>query len=461
MDSSFFAAVVLTVVVLPRSVDEWWWMSFGCQRESTTRLFFGAYLLLCCRDYYGCFALNMTKKDWRSVRKPLGYDVQFLRRPRWCPLWFFGVLVAERTQRVAFCFTAAGSAVIAFLLPSSRLLCALVASAATLVELRFHSALGWHRCVLAVWTLWTFALDSSVAPAARVLALAHSYGGSGLSRLRIARPRFSFAEDSRIVLDAGVARSLFPKFVERLTRSSDIELFLSGFFSRVLFELISVFLLLVKLLSPFSFRVAAFLFHLGVAAATSIDFLENKVILLATLFDGAGVSTESHLFDLILARIYGLALLYPVLRLGFEDFPFTHNALFPFSSSQMTKAKIFDHNFTMTASLKDHNVDLTVAFLQSSPTQPAQLWHPAVWNALKLTLSGRPQDAADHLADWLRTQRPLLVYVDNTYKPLDTIAIRRRRRPPPPEKDYSSSSKKKGGLLLATTREQGDWLASA
>ena len=415
--------VLVVALLLPRSVDEWWYLSRG--QGGGERLFFGAYLGLCLRDWYGCFALNLTRKASRSVRKPIGYTAKHFRRPRWCPVGLFAMIVNPKTQRIAF-FTTMGLSFKCVLGYGNRSTYASVAVAATVVELRFHAALGWHRCILMVWTLWSFALHPNVAPAARVVALVHSYAGSGLSRLRVARS-FSFAADARVVLEAGIARSLYPRLVQRLAAGPDLLLFVSGALARLGFELVGVAFLLASPAAATPFRLIGVIFHLAIAVSTSIDFFDNRLILLATLFDTTSKPTRLPMpfLDLLLVRIYLVLLLWPVLRLTVEDFPLTPNALFPFSATQMALVKEVHAIYHIHAvSSDDLIVDLVAVFLQSSPTQPAQLYHADVWEAVNLVHAGHLDVAQRNLRRWLRRNRPLLIERrDGSWTTLDDIRI--------------------------------------
>ena len=109
-------------------------------------------------------------------RKPLG-DAAVLRRPRWCPV----AARALRGRRSRRCSPGRRGAVCVV---GGGALRVVVALAYAVVELRFHAALGWHRDVLLLNTLFASALPEPCRATGRALALCHAYGGSGLRRLR-------------------------------------------------------------------------------------------------------------------------------------------------------------------------------------------------------------------------------------------------------------------------------------
>ena len=165
------AAIVL------RLPDNFWQRCGGGDKD---RLLYAALLLMLLRDAYGCFFLNLTRRPARSIRKPLGYDAAVLRRPRWCPVPLLLRLCARKTQRLAFIIALGGAAACAWGADRLRVV---VALAYSVVVLRFHAALGWHRDVLLLNTLWASALPEPCRATGRALALCHAYGGSGLRRL--------------------------------------------------------------------------------------------------------------------------------------------------------------------------------------------------------------------------------------------------------------------------------------
>lgn len=353
-----------------------------------------ALVVMYLRDWYDCYFLNLTRS--RGIRKPTGYPVRIWRRPRWCPICLFRALADDRVQLFAY---------VSVLLGSLLQLRVLVAISVTIVELKFHAALGWHRCVLLVWTTWARALGGSMATR---LAVAHSYLGSGLSRLRVARTLSieSLAAEAKAILMPARNRSLFPNFVGRLSS-------LPPKFLGISLALVRVGLEIIGIAMPRTiFHVSALCFHQAIAVTTSIDFFENKIILLVLLF-------QKDEEDSVLIFLFALALITPIVTMR-EDFPFTPNALFPFSAEQMSAVESLP--FKLIASHRNHHVDLVAVFLQQTATQPAQLYHAEVWAAVTTLQSSRDIEAAlTRLLAWLKRDTPLLTPTD--FKALDTISI--------------------------------------
>lgn len=423
---AFVAGIVLT---LPAHIDSAFWNWRGHESPWSARLFYACYGLLYLRDWIDCYLGNLSPK--RGLRKPCWYPVRVYRRPRWCPSVILALAVRRQTQLVAFGTAVAGAFVLSAM-PSVRQGRLVVAIASTLVELRFHAALGWHRCVMSLWTLWSYVLPPSTGPTARWLVAAHSYVGSGLCRLRVARTvQFAdLAAEARAVLEPARSRSLFPRLVDLLLRAPDVVLGLATALARIGFELFAVLAL-----PPLGFRLCAVIFHQVIAVVTSIDFLENKVVLLATLVaDDLRMHQSARQPDrtaLIAARSFAILLLWPVFTMR-EDFPMTPNALFPFSARQMcTVDKLA---FRIEASYGKHGppIDLIQLFLQRSDAQPAQLYHREIWLAADALRQGAREAgaldyAAETLASWLGRDCPLLEPHDGVLRRLDNVTIRDAR----------------------------------
>ena len=359
-----------------RLPDNFWQRCGGGDKD---RLLYAALLLMLLRDAYGCFFLNLTRRLARSIRKPLGYDAAVLRRPRWCPVPLLLRLCAKTTQRLAF-VTALGGAV-ACAWGADRLRVA-VALAYTIVELRFHASLGWHRDVLLLNTLWASALPEPCRATGRALALCHAYGGSGLRRLWTGG---AFDGDALREVLRGARNSVVPKLTASAAKAPRRFLAIADAGARVGLELVGVGLLLAYLDETrvrLTFRACAIAFHFGVALLTAIDFFENRVVLFVVAIsdDLLGGGASAAACSPWPSRLFAFALLFPVLA-GVEHFPFTHNGLFPFSGRQMRAVReVCDRQGTLLATVRAVAlpVDLARTFLGLGDAQPAQLWHPVL-----------------------------------------------------------------------------------
>ena len=364
-------AVAAIVLKLP---DNFWQR---CDGGDTDRLLYAALVLMLLRDAYGCFFLSLTRRPARSIRKPLGYDAAVLRRPRWCPVPLLLRLCARSTQRLAFAVALGGAAAVCAV--DNSALRVAVALAYAVVELRFHAALGWHRDVLLLNTLWASALPEPCRATGRALALCHAYGGSGLRRLWTGG---AFDGDALREVIRGVRNGVVPKLTAYAAKAPRRFLAIADAGARIGLELVGVGLLLAYLDDTrvrLTFRACAIAFHFGVALLTAIDFFENRVVLfVVTISDdllGGGASTAAC--SPWPSRLFAFALLFPVLA-GVEHFPFTHNGLFPFSGRQMRAVReICDRRGTLVATVRAVAlpVDLARTFLGLGDAQPAQLWH--------------------------------------------------------------------------------------
>uniref|UniRef100_A0A7S3NNA6 Uncharacterized protein n=1 Tax=Aureoumbra lagunensis TaxID=44058 RepID=A0A7S3NNA6_9STRA len=482
-------AVTLVILFLPAlEIEEWFWQSGGVKSQFELRTFYFFYFLLLVRDFYGCYLFNLSKTPIRSVSKPLSYAVSVFRRPRWCPVAVFRFLVGDDVQWAAFVLAMIGTFILGFL-GHSQVLRLTVALAVTIVETRFNAALGWHRCLLPLWTLWTYLLPAQVSKSARVLVLMHSYGGSGLSRLRIARPIFSsLGSDLRLILVAAQQRSLFPRTVAFLAQAPEMLLLFFALIARIGFEIIAVALMFMQPSYRWIFNCVAIIFHQTVALITSIDFVENKLLLCIALLENFNVQQQQHeqfnecnqqlsWITLCAARFYAVFLLAPILTLA-EDFPFTPNALFPFSEPQMKRithlartryrllayinfSQITDHILLEDRFCRGHHelvtIDLAATYLQCSDTQPAQLYHRVIVRAVML-LDSSPQDAASLLVRWLREDRPLLIPNPTTGTLCEPEGIAILRYSPPPLQSNHSTDNATGEVHHhkngSTTSEQ-------
>ena len=153
------------------------------------------------------------------------------------------------------------------------------------------------------------------------------------------------------------------------------------------------------------FRAAAAAFHVAVGLATAIDFLENRVVLLAGFVgDDASAPVAAPSCSTLAARLYALALFLPVAA-GCEHFPLTHNGLFPYSGSQMAALRrSLGRGARLVASAPGAgDVDLAAAFLGLGAAQPAQVWHPVLAPAAlafaetgdDAKLAAEPEEAVD------------------------------------------------------------------
>lgn len=428
-ESAAFVLAAAVVLTLPTRIDSAFWSWRGHESPWSARLFYACYGLLYVRDWIDCYLGNLSPK--RGLRKPCGYPVRVYRRPRWCPSVMLALAVKRQTQLVAFGTVVAGAFVLSAM-PSARQGRLVVAIASTLVELRFHAALGWHRCVMSLWTLWSYVLPPSTAPTARWLVAAHSYAGSGICRLRVARTvHFAdLAAEARAILEPARFRSLFPRLVDFLLHAPDAVLGLATAVARIGFELFAVLAL-----PPLVFRLCAVVFHQVIAVATSIDFLENKVVLLATLVaDDLRMHPSERQPErsaLIAARCFALFLLWPVFTMR-EDFPMTPNALFPFSARQMRTVEELTFRVEASHGKQGPPFDLIQLFLQRSDAQPAQLYHREVWLAADALRRSACEDSAldsvaDTLAGWLYRDYPLFEPHNGALRRLDNVTIRDAR----------------------------------
>ena len=396
------AAIVL------RLPDNFWQRCGGGDKD---RLLYAALLLMLLRDAYGCFFLNLTRRPARSIRKPLGYDAAVLRRPRWCPVPVLLRLCARKTQRLAFVIALVGAAACAW--GADDRLRVAVALAYAVVELRFHAALGWHRDVLLLNTLWASALPEPCRATGRALALCHAYGGSGLRRLWTGG---AFDGDALREVLRGARNGVVPTLTAYAAKAPPRLLAIADAGARIGLELVGVAFLLKYLDDTrvrLTFRACAIAFHFGVALLTAIDFFENRVVLFVGLIvDDLAVSVSSGTCSPWPSRLFAFALLFPVLA-GVEHFPFTHNGLFPFSGRQMRAVReVCDRQGTLVATAKvvALPVDLARTFLGLGDAQPAQLWHPVL---APLVLAPTVRGEADTLGlrrgaeAWLKT-KPLV-----------------------------------------------------
>jgi len=383
-----------------------------CGESDTDRLLYAALVLMLLRDAYGCFFLNLTRRPARSIRKPLGYDAAVLRRPRWCPTPLLLRLCARSTQRLAFAVALAGAAAVCVV--DGGALRVVVALAYAIVELRFHAALGWHRDVLLLNTLWASALPEPCRATGRALALCHAYGGSGLRRLWTGG---AFDGDALREVLRGARNGVVPTLTAYAAKAPTQLLAIADAGARIGLELVGVAFLLKYLDDArvrFTFRACAIAFHFGVALLTAIDFFENRVVLFVVAISddllGGGASTAD--FSPWPSRLFAFALLFPVLA-GVEHFPFTHNGLFPFSGRQMRAVReVCDRQGTLVATRRGVAlpVDLARTFLGLGDSQPAQLWHPVL---APLVLAAAGTREADTLTlrrgaeAWLKT-KPLV-----------------------------------------------------
>ncbi len=372
-----------------------------CGESNTDRLLYAALLLMLLRDAYGCFFLNLTRRPARSIRKPLGYDAAVLRRPRWGPVPVLLRLCAKKTQRLAFAVVLAGAAAVCVV--DGGALRVAVALAYAVVELRFHAALGWHRDVLLLNTLWASALPEPCRATGRALALCHAYGGSGLRRLWTGG---AFDGDALREVLRGARNGVVPKLTASAAKAPPRLLAAVDAGARIGLELVGVGLLLAYLDETrvrLTFRACAIAFHFGVALLTAIDFFENRVVLFVVAISddllGGGASTAAC--SPWPSRLFAFALLFPVLA-GIEHFPFTHNGLFPFSGRQMRYVReVCDRQGTLVATVRAVAlpVDLARTFLGLGDAQPAQLWHPVLASLVLAAASARGE------ADTLRLRR--------------------------------------------------------
>ena len=397
----------MAAALVLRLPDNFWQR---CGESDTDRLLYAALLLMLLRDAYGCFFLNLTRRPARSIRKPLGYDAAVLRRPRWCPVPLLLRLCARSTQRLAFAVALASAAACAWGADRLRVV---VALAYAVVELRFHAALGWHRDVLLLNTLFASALPEPCRATGRALALCHAYGGSGLRRLWTGG---AFDGDSLKEVLRGARNGVVPKLTASAAKAPRRFLAAVDAGARIGLELVAVAILLKYLEATrvrFTFRACAIAFHFGVALLTAIDFFENRVVLFVGLIvDDLAVSVSSGTCSSWPSRLFAFALLFPVLA-GVEHFPFTHNGLFPFSGRQMRAVReVCDRQGTLLATVRGVAlpVDLARTFLGLGDAQPAQLWHPVL---APLVLAPTVRGEADTLGlrrgaeAWLKT-KPLV-----------------------------------------------------
>ena len=398
---------MMAAALILRLPDNFWQRCGGGDKD---RLLYAALLLMLLRDAYGCFFLNLTRRPARSIRKPLGYDAAVLRRPRWCPVPLLLRLCARSTQRLAFAVALIGAAAVCVV--DGGALRVAVALAYAIVELRFHAALGWHRDVLLLNTLWASALPEPCRATGRALALCHAYGGSGLRRLWIGG---AFDGDALREVLRGARNGVVPTLTVYAARAPLRLLAAVDAGARVGLELVGVAFLLNYLDDArvrLTFRACAIAFHFGVALLTAIDFFENRVVLfvVAVSDDLLGGGASAAACSPWPSRLFAFALLFPVLA-GVEHFPLTHNGLFPFSGRQMRAVRgVCDHQGTLLATRRGVAlpVDLARTFLGLGDAQPAQLWHPVLAPLVIGAASARGE--ADTLElrrgaeAWLKTQ---------------------------------------------------------
>ncbi|KAH8064738.1 hypothetical protein JL722_1618 [Aureococcus anophagefferens] len=212
-----------------------------------------------------------------------------------------------------------------------------VAAAYLVVELRFHAALGWHRDVLCAWTLVAERCPRA-AGRRRACSRAHSYGGSGYRRWRAGGGPDAAALRAVFEGAATGGNVVAPRLADIGRGLPDAALVALDGASRAGLEILGVGFLIAGRRSPGvrgGFRAAAAAFHFAVGLATAIDFLENRVVLLAGFVgDDARAPVAAPSCSTLAARLYALALFLPVAA-GCEHFPLTHNGLFPYSGSQM------------------------------------------------------------------------------------------------------------------------------
>ena len=400
---------MMAAALVLRLPDNFWQRCGGGDKD---RLLYAALLLMLLRDAYGCFFLNLTRRPARSIRKPLGYDAAVLRRPRWCPVPLLLRLCARSTQRLAFAVALIGAAAVCVL--DGGALRVVVALAYMIVELRFHAALGWHRDVLLLNTLFASALPEPCRATGRALALCHAYGGSGLRRLWTGG---AFDGDALREVLRGARNGVVPTLTAYAAKAPRRFLAMADAGARVGLELVGVAFLLKYLDDArvrLTFRACAIAFHFGVALLTAIDFFENRVVLFVVAIsdDLLGGDASAAACSPWPSRLFAFALLFPVLA-GVEHFPFTHNGLFPFSGRQMRAVReVCDRQGTLVATVRAVAlpVDLARTFLGLGEAQPAQLWHPVL---APLVLAAAGPREADTLKlrrgaeAWLKT-KPLV-----------------------------------------------------
>ena len=368
---------MIAAALILRLPDNFWQR---CGGGDTDRLLYAALMLMLLRDAYGCFFLNLTRRPARSIRKPLGYDAAVLRRPRWCPIPLLLRLCARSTQRLAFAVALGGAAAVCVV--DGGALRVAVALAYAVVELRFHAALGWHRDVLLLNTLFASALPAPCRATGRALALCHAYGGSGLRRMWTGG---AFDGDALREVLRGARNGVVPKLTAYAAKAPRRLLAMADAGARIGLELVGVGLLLAYLEETrvrLTFRACAIAFHFGVALLTAIDFFENRVVLFVVAIsdDLLGGDASTAACSPWPSRLFAFALLFPVLA-GVEHFPVTHNGLFPFSGRQMRAVReICDRQGTLLATVRAVAlpVDLARTFLGLGDAQPAQLWHPVL-----------------------------------------------------------------------------------
>ena len=403
------------------------------------RSFYGVVVAIYVHNYLGLFYGCLTRRSGASMRKPVDVrDICVLRRPLWCPPWLLRLLCGVAVQRLAF-FSAVVGAAALFVggaawdggggaAPTSWAVARVfVAVCVCVVELGMHAARGFHRWVLLANLVAAAALPPSAVPAAQVLALAHSYGGSGVVRLRVRGARAALGPGGggalRHVLEScrrGGNVVVAPAVSAALATAPAAVLDVLELASRVAFELGGVLAILVAPdLAVVPFCGAAVLFHLGIAAATAIHFLENQALLLhlCATFRYAAPSGGAAWLGL---AAYAGALAFPVLALV-EAFPLTHNGLFPFSEAQMglVRARL-GSRFRLVATVHGDaaaaSCDVAATCLGCSARQPAQVLDAAVWRAVLAHApadSRRGDPAADYdalgraLAAWLARDAPL------------------------------------------------------
>ncbi|KAJ1448593.1 hypothetical protein M885DRAFT_623276 [Pelagophyceae sp. CCMP2097] len=418
----------------------------------SARVFYAVYGAACMKDWLGVFYGGLTNRPGDAVRKPLGYKANVLRRPLWCSAGLLRTICADETQKLAFSLVVLGCAAAAAApdAPWAWALRLLIACCGTAVEVRFHAATGWHRFLLGVNFLWSYTLPAAAGPPARLLALAHAYGGSGATRLRAQGLRAAVCgagAEMRVLLEAARASGnvIYPRLNDALLAAPDAALSLAGAAGRMGFEVVFVTAVLLRSRDArlrIAFRVAALCFHQGIALCLAVDFVENKLMLLCALVDEVGWSDAALDWPAaVWLAVFSAGLVLPVL-LEIEAFPGTHWGLFPYSAPQIQALRQSvgrNSRVRMLATTRGrigapgdldgaYHIDLAPVCLGCSDVQPAQFYNRAVFGAAMHVLEQRrvvvcslsPHDALEELLRWLEHE-PLLE--PRTYAALRTVAI--------------------------------------
>jgi len=416
MDTFMALTVIGCVAALPIHL----FVRCGAENDQAARVFYATIAMLHVRDYAGCFYGNFSRKKGDSVRKPLGYKADVLRRPCWISPWLLRRVCSDAIQILAFAACFVGACICALKIEVAG--CRVgVAVCYTIVELKFHAALGWHRNVLSLATAWSFALPRDYGPTARVFVLVHSYGGSGVRRMLTGGIRNGGASLREVFRGAVVAgNSLWPRLTLLCAEDTPLALLtFMDFMSRVGLEIVGVLWLLYDQQNPktrATFRALAASFHQVVAVTTAIDFMENRLILLAMLCDDYWSSTdvmavEGH--NEYAARLFLLALALPVV-LAVEHFPFGHQGLFPYNEKQIKRIReiFLDGKTILVGTVSGQDaimpVNLGCAFLGVSPTLPAQMYHKQMFHAFEIADARTIESARVFCDAWLKHARPLV-----------------------------------------------------